>query len=406
MPTDAALRAEESLIHVLWINAGLSCDGDSVALTAAGQRLLERSQQILGEVDRLKENLQIEAHVPSGPVSLVAPPSIGRLVFDQLAQTFLKTFPKVQLSLIEGFTSNVLAQLRRGELSLAVVTDPAPDPLLEYTHLFTESIYLVGRPDDPWLKKRSLEVKSLADLPLVMTSKSNRSRQLIESSAAREGSRLDIRLELESPETLQQLLLSGRIYGLLPFSSIYHGAQTRRLGAVPIRGLAMRRYLAKSRNEVTSIARETLEKTNRVAIARVVIRTKEYIAAVKPIDGALVLELMHWASEIIAPSTLEIPAREKLPEQEMKMARMLVDTMSVDEFEPEKFTNKYHDEMLTMIEARAAGKELPAPKKAPVRAKVVNLMDVLAQSLEESKKRRAGANGKATAAKRRKKTAA
>ncbi len=155
-----------------------------------------------------------------------------------------------------------------------------------------------------------------------------------------------------------------------------------------------------------ALLRETLEHSNRVAIARVVIRTKEYIAAVKPIDGALVLELMHWASEIVASDTLEIPAREKLPEKELKMARMLVDTMSVEEFEPQKFTNNYHDQLLAMIEARAAGKELPKVKKAPARSKVVNLMDVLAQSLEESKKRRAGANGKATAAKRRKKTAA
>jgi DNA end-binding protein Ku len=154
-----------------------------------------------------------------------------------------------------------------------------------------------------------------------------------------------------------------------------------------------------------ALLRETLAHTNRVAIARVVIRTKEYIAAVKPIEDALVLELMHWASEIVAADSIDVPDRAKLPEQELKMARMLVDTMSVDEFEPEKFTNKYHDELLTMIEARAAGKELPKPKKAPARSKVVNLMDVLAQSLEESKKRRADANGKATT-KRRKKTAA
>ncbi len=232
-----------------------------VRLTAAGQRLLERSQLILGEVDRLKETLQIEAHVPSGPASLAAPPSIGRLLFNRLAQTFLKSYPKVTLSLIEGWTSNAMGQLRRGELSLAIVTDPPPDPLLEYVRLFTESIYLVGRPDDAWLKKRSIEAKNLGDLPLVMTSKSNRTRQLIENTAAREGARLDVRLELESPETLQQLLLSGRIYGLLPYSSIYHGAQTRRLGAVPIRGLTMTRYLAKSRNEVTSVAHKTLEKT-------------------------------------------------------------------------------------------------------------------------------------------------
>jgi len=113
-----------------------------VRLTAAGQRLLERSQHIVGEVDRLKESLQIEAHVPSGPASLAAPPSIGRLLFNKLALTFLKSYPKVNLSLVEGWTSNVLGQLRRGELSLAIVTDPPPDPLLGYTLLFTESLYL------------------------------------------------------------------------------------------------------------------------------------------------------------------------------------------------------------------------------------------------------------------------
>lgn len=161
-----------------------------------------------------------------------------------------------------------------------------------------------------------------------------------------------------------------------------------------------------------ALLREALSSSNRVAIARVVIRTKEYIAAVKPIDHALVLELMHWAGEIVDSSTLELPGSEKLPEKEMKMAKMLIDTMSVDDFEPEKFKNVYHDELLSMIEARAAGKELPVAKKAPARAKVVNLMDVLAQSLEESKKRRAGTNGRAASSekpaptKRKKKTAA
>jgi len=144
-----------------------------------------------------------------------------------------------------------------------------------------------------------------------------------------------------------------------------------------------------------ALLREALNESNKVAIARVVIRTKEYIAAVKPIGEALVLELMHWANEIVEESTLELPGKEKLPEAEMKMARMLIDTMSVAAFEPDKFKNKYHDELLAMIEARAQGKELPKAKKAAApRSKVVNLMDVLAQSLEESKKRRAG-NGRA-----------
>ncbi len=139
-----------------------------------------------------------------------------------------------------------------------------------------------------------------------------------------------------------------------------------------------------------ALLREALARANKVAIARVVIRTKETIAAVKPDGDALVLELMHWADEIVGQSTLDLPADVKLPEPEMKMAKMLIDSMSVDEFEPEKFTNTYHEELMAMIEARAAGKEVPRPKKAPARAKVVNLMDVLQQSLEESKKQREG----------------
>ena len=95
----------------------------------------------------------------------------------------------------------------------------------------------------------------------------------------------------------------------------------------------------------------------------------------------------------------------------MNMAKMLIDTMSVEDFDPEKFTNRYHDEVLAMIDARAKGQELPKAKKAPPRAKVVNLMDVLAASLEESKKRRASSNGRSASqdkpgTKRRKKTAA
>jgi DNA end-binding protein Ku len=121
------------------------------------------------------------------------------------------------------------------------------------------------------------------------------------------------------------------------------------------------------------------------------------------------MELMHWAEELVDQSTLELPESVKLPEAEMKMAKMLIDSMAVETFEPEKFTNKYHDELLAMIEARAAGKELPAaPKKAPSRGKVVNLMDVLQQSLEQSKQertKRVTAANKAPA-KRRKKTAA
>jgi len=156
-----------------------------------------------------------------------------------------------------------------------------------------------------------------------------------------------------------------------------------------------------------ALLREALVTTGKVAVARVVIRTKEYIAAVKPNGDALVLELMHWADEIVAQDTLDFPKAEKMPPQEMKMAKMLIDTMTVEKFEPEAFENKYHDELLAMIEARSKGKELPKAKTSKPRATVVNLMDVLQASLDETKKHReASGTRKKTATTRRKRTAA
>lgn len=143
-----------------------------------------------------------------------------------------------------------------------------------------------------------------------------------------------------------------------------------------------------------ALLRETLEQAGKVAVARVVIRTKEYIAALKPSDSALVLDLMRWADELVDRSDLDLPAREKLPPSELKMAKMLVDSMTVDAFEPEKFPNRYRQELLALIDARVSGKSLPRIKKAaPTRGKVVNLMDVLERSLKqrEGKEAKAGA---------------
>jgi len=146
-----------------------------------------------------------------------------------------------------------------------------------------------------------------------------------------------------------------------------------------------------------ALLREALRKENKVGIARVVIRSREHLAALKPNGDALVLELMHFADEIVDQSTLEFPSREKPSDSEMKVAKMLIDTMS-EPFDADRFHDKYREEVLAMIEARAAGKEAPKGKpKAPVRDNVVNLMDVLQKSLEASKKQRG--NGRAAQSK-------
>ena len=145
-----------------------------------------------------------------------------------------------------------------------------------------------------------------------------------------------------------------------------------------------------------ALLRESLKDANKVGIAKVVIRSREHLAALKPNGEALVLELMHFADELVEQSSFDFPElKEKVAPAELKVAKLLIDTMSVDEFEPEKFTDEYREGVMTMIDARVAGEDVKAPEaKERVATNVVNLMDVLQRSLEQTRDRSAGGHHK------------
>jgi DNA end-binding protein Ku len=148
-------------------------------------------------------------------------------------------------------------------------------------------------------------------------------------------------------------------------------------------------YLApeKKGRHAYALLRDALAESGKVGIAKVVIRTREHLAALEPHGDALVLELMHFADEISGDSGLEIPHGEKPTASEMKVARMLIDTMSTSRFDPTEFKDKYTDDLMKLIEARAHDKPLPKGRaKAPMPSRVVDLMDVLQKSLRAANK--------------------
>jgi DNA end-binding protein Ku len=159
-----------------------------------------------------------------------------------------------------------------------------------------------------------------------------------------------------------------------------------------------------------ALLRESLREANKVGIARVVIRSREHLAALKPNGEALVLELMHYADELVEQSAFDFPAlKAEVAPAELKVAKMLIDTMSVEAFEPEKFHDSYRDAVLAMIDARVAGVTIATPEaKRPAATNVVNLMDVLQRSLEQTRERAKPASAKkaASAAKPKRKSSA
>ena len=133
------------------------------------------------------------------------------------------------------------------------------------------------------------------------------------------------------------------------------------------------------------LLREVLQKTDKVGIAKVVIRAREHLAAVKPNGSALTLELMHFAEELSEPSDLKLPEKVEFRKGEMDMATELIARMT-SKWEPEKYKDDYKDAVMKLIEEKIEkGDKAPVKGKAKPRhaTNVVDLMDVLRKSISE-----------------------
>jgi DNA end-binding protein Ku len=139
-----------------------------------------------------------------------------------------------------------------------------------------------------------------------------------------------------------------------------------------------------------------LEETGKVGIAKVVIRNKQHLAALRPVDGILVLETMYYADEVRKPE--EVKVSGDLRKAEVDMAKSLVENLS-EPFTPEKYDDTYRKELLELLRAKAKGQKLPEPSEEEP-GEVVDLMAALRESVERTKrsqaKRRAPAKRKAT----------
>ena len=143
----------------------------------------------------------------------------------------------------------------------------------------------------------------------------------------------------------------------------------------------------KGGDKAYALLRDSLEQKKKVGIAKVVIKTRQYLAGVKPEDGALVLELMHFADELADTTKLDIPKKVEVGKRELNMATALIDGMSA-KWNPEKYKDDYREALMEVIEEKveAGGKEIEEkPKKAPKPTKVIDLVKVLQQSLEQTK---------------------
>jgi DNA end-binding protein Ku len=146
-----------------------------------------------------------------------------------------------------------------------------------------------------------------------------------------------------------------------------------------------------------ALLRETLQRTGRVGVAQVVLRTRQHLAVLAPLDDALALNLLRYHYELRQPTELKLPGRDlkalRISEREIEMAQRLVDDMAAD-WNPEKYRDQYRDDLMRVVEEKVtAGRtlEIEQPNgEEPARGgQVIDFMSLLKRSIEEKEKDRA-----------------
>jgi DNA end-binding protein Ku len=162
-------------------------------------------------------------------------------------------------------------------------------------------------------------------------------------------------------------------------------------------------YLApdKGAGKAYRLLLDAMRESGKVAIARVVLRSKEQLVAIRPAGNALMMETMVFHDEVVAPDSIdELPeeADGKTSDRELKMAQQLIDSLS-SEFEPERYHDEYREKVLDLIERKAQGEEIATQPEAPEPARVPDLMAALEASLAAVKDDGAGEKKKSTSSK-------
>jgi DNA end-binding protein Ku len=140
----------------------------------------------------------------------------------------------------------------------------------------------------------------------------------------------------------------------------------------------------KGAEEAYALLAAALEKTSRVGIGRVVLRARELLVSVRPVDGALRMQVMRFADELVPGKEMDVDEPSKAPaKKEVDMASALIDTLAAD-FDPTKYEDTYRDRVLEVVKAKEKGKKIEPPKE-PEREEPDNLMAALEASLKASK---------------------
>lgn len=208
-------------------------NGRGVTTTEAGRLVLEQGRGILHQVERLRQELGRRRGAPVGKVALGLPPSLSTALAVPLASAFAGELPETALAMTEGLSTTMQEALVTGRIDVALLFDATPRPELDLRAIGLQPLWLVDR-RPPAGRSAPVTMAQLAATPLVIPSRPNVFRMLIETALARVALRPTIVVEVDAIAAIVQLVLDGRGAAVLTREAVAPLATSGRLRLRPI----------------------------------------------------------------------------------------------------------------------------------------------------------------------------
>ncbi len=214
-------------------------NGRGVTLTDAGRLLLEHGRGILHQVERAREDLERSRGSLAGQVSIGLPPSLARLLTVPISRAFRQQLPAAHLTISEGLSLNMQEWLQNGRLDIALLYNPPPSAELQVRHLLDETLFVVaprqvGRADHDLHTPAPIPLQTLATQALVIPSRPNALRMLLERSMSAIGCQPLIAMEIDGIAAILDLVSDGVGYAVLPAHAVQTSAHPQHYDLHPI----------------------------------------------------------------------------------------------------------------------------------------------------------------------------
>ncbi|MBT0962958.1 LysR substrate-binding domain-containing protein [Denitromonas iodatirespirans] len=236
-------------------------NGRGVTMTEAGKIMLEHGRGVLHQVERIREELSRARGGYVGRVAVGLPPSLARVLTVPLTRAFQTAMPDAILTISEGLSVTMQESIAQGRLDVALIYDSRPSPEIEIHPLTNQALHLLQSSRHA-SDTGPIDLEAVAKLPLIMPSRPNAIRMLVEHELATRGRRPRIAIEADAIPAILDLVADGLGAAILPASALHAFGRDTDFHLRPIQNPALVARLAwavSARRPMTQVQRNLVE---------------------------------------------------------------------------------------------------------------------------------------------------